>query len=349
MVFIMATTEIERVPETIVSRAQRFDFGRYGETEIVGLLQRVCASEGIAAEERAIELVARAAGGGMRDALTLLEQYSVDGTLTTERVEASLSIVSVERLDSLIAALDSLDTAGVEEFVAFVAGRSFAPRRVLEQLLEHLRVRMRTADSGGIARLSRYFGQIFRAYERCKSLVDPLVILSAGLYACMAGDVQAASPAPAAPARPVATPAREPRTPEPRVQPAPPAPRPTTAEPPSPALSLDLGPDEPQAMSESPPAATGKFDFRVMTDAIKAMPKRAFVAMSLKASRYEYRDGELRIMAPNAFHLGKLDSPDALGCIRLACQQSFGQVPEISVSLDGAPRKNLADAAEEVF
>ncbi|HRI36149.1 MAG TPA: hypothetical protein PK765_03665 [bacterium] len=121
----------------------------------------------------------------MRDALTLLEQYSTDSTLPTERVESFLSIVSIERLDMLIDALGSHDTTEIAGFVDFVSERSFSVKRVLEQLLERIAQRMRGANREAIVRLSRCFARVYRAYERCRSLVDPLAILSSGLYSCL--------------------------------------------------------------------------------------------------------------------------------------------------------------------
>jgi DNA polymerase III subunit gamma/tau len=350
VVFIMATTEIERIPETIVSRAQRFDFGRISVASIAEHLRSIATSENTSAEDRALEYLARAANGGLRDALTLFEQYSIDGTLSAERVESSLSILSDERLDALIVALDAGNVAGIEDFVGYAVGRSFVVRRVLEQILSHLRDRMRASSSSGeIARFSRYFSRCFRAYEQCKSLVDPTVILSAGLYACIAGDVPEPAPI-ASESRPVARPV----TPVPANKPAPPS----FAFVPEPAPIVEPIREKPTAAAIATPAtpaperaaaASGDFDFRVMTDAIRAMPKRVSLAMSLKSSRYEFRDGILSIFAPNGFHLGKLESEDSLGCMRSACQECFGLAPEIRVSLDGTPRRDLAQAAEEIF
>lgn len=76
--FILATTEIEKVPETIRSRTLRFDFRKITTENIIARLNFVCQSENITAEKEAIELIARVARGGLRDALTLLEQNTID-------------------------------------------------------------------------------------------------------------------------------------------------------------------------------------------------------------------------------------------------------------------------------
>src|SRR5205807_6359021 len=72
--FIFATTEVQKIPLTILSRCQRFDFAGIGTRKIVGRLQQVVAAEGVSADAEALEWVARRAGGSMRDAQALLDQ-----------------------------------------------------------------------------------------------------------------------------------------------------------------------------------------------------------------------------------------------------------------------------------
>ncbi|MGM0714128.1 DNA polymerase III subunit gamma/tau [Brevibacillus parabrevis] len=81
VIFILATTEPHKLPATIISRCQRFDFHRIPLKVMVDLLQRICQSQGVQVEEQALQLVAKMAEGGARDALSLLDQaisYSKD-------------------------------------------------------------------------------------------------------------------------------------------------------------------------------------------------------------------------------------------------------------------------------
>lgn len=84
MVFILATTEPQKLPSTILSRCQRFDFGRFSETEIAGHLRHVVEQSGAEAEPEALGLIARAAEGGMRDALSILDMCMGSGERITE-------------------------------------------------------------------------------------------------------------------------------------------------------------------------------------------------------------------------------------------------------------------------
>lgn len=79
VVFILCTTDPQKILETILSRCQRFDFHRIGNDDIVRRLREVCDAEGFEADDEALEIVARHARGGMRDALSTLEQLSVFG------------------------------------------------------------------------------------------------------------------------------------------------------------------------------------------------------------------------------------------------------------------------------
>lgn len=85
--FILATTEPHRIPATIISRCQRFDFHRLGQDQIVARLADVCASLGVEADPRSLRLLARHADGGLRDALSMLDQCL---TLATDRLDYDL-------------------------------------------------------------------------------------------------------------------------------------------------------------------------------------------------------------------------------------------------------------------
>ena len=79
VVFVLCTTDPQKLPETILSRCQRFDFHRISNDDIVGRMRYICEQEGFTYDDEALEIVARHARGGMRDALSTLEQLSVFG------------------------------------------------------------------------------------------------------------------------------------------------------------------------------------------------------------------------------------------------------------------------------
>ena len=112
VLFILATTELHKIPATVLSRCQRFDFHRVAMDAIVGRLRTVCAGEGFTAEEGALQLIARLSQGGMRDSLNMLEYCAGDGDhITEEKAERLLGAASRTLLARLTDAAAYGDTA----------------------------------------------------------------------------------------------------------------------------------------------------------------------------------------------------------------------------------------------
>lgn len=113
VIFIFATTESHKVPATIRSRCQCFDFRRLTEEQIFQHLLFITQEEGLVVEEEALELIAREAGGGVRDAIGLLEQgvAHAQETLTSADIKSILGLVGTEALFELTRAVASQDLA----------------------------------------------------------------------------------------------------------------------------------------------------------------------------------------------------------------------------------------------
>lgn len=120
VVFVLCTTDPQKIPATILSRVQRFDFRSIGDADIRERLEYVCREEGFSAEPEAIDIVARHARGGMRDALSTLEQLSVfgDGSITAADARDLLGVADSAALDAAVAALASRDAAALLGLVA---------------------------------------------------------------------------------------------------------------------------------------------------------------------------------------------------------------------------------------
>ncbi|OGJ54496.1 DNA polymerase III, subunit gamma and tau, partial [Candidatus Peregrinibacteria bacterium RIFOXYC2_FULL_33_13] len=97
--FILATTESHKVPETIISRCQRFDFRRINDTDIIKRLQFIAHEENIEAEEDALKLIAKNAQGGLRDAISFLEQMVDGGKITLDGVKDSLGYIGFKTVE----------------------------------------------------------------------------------------------------------------------------------------------------------------------------------------------------------------------------------------------------------
>lgn len=145
--FIFATTEIRKVPVTVLSRCQRFDLRRVDAALLVGHLDRICRAEGIEAEEEALAAVARAAEGSVRDSLSILDQAiaHAGGRITLEEVRSMLGLSDRARVIDLFELVMKGDIAGAltELRAQYDAGAD--PAVVLSDLAEfsHLVTRLK--------------------------------------------------------------------------------------------------------------------------------------------------------------------------------------------------------------
>jgi DNA polymerase-3 subunit gamma/tau len=141
VMFILATTEPHRLPPTILSRCQRFDFRRVSLEEQVGRLREICTEESITAEEEALRYIARLSDGGMRDALSLLDQISsfTGGQVTLEHAIEATGGLPSEQFTRLAIAIKENDAAKVllEIDEMMKAGKS--ADKCLEQLMHYFR------------------------------------------------------------------------------------------------------------------------------------------------------------------------------------------------------------------
>lgn len=141
VIFILATTEPRKVLPTIISRCQRFDFQALKVDTILKRLQEVVQASNIEIELSALQLLARKAGGGLRDALSLLDQIlsSTQGQITAEQVATLLGVPREDALKELIKALLMEDGSKILYVVDKVLREGVEPRRLLEELLEWCR------------------------------------------------------------------------------------------------------------------------------------------------------------------------------------------------------------------
>jgi DNA polymerase-3 subunit gamma/tau len=318
VVFILATTEFHRVPPTIRSRCQRFDFHRGTIADITRRLEQVLAAEGFTAEPAALHLVARAADGSWRDALTALEQviaFSEGGTITAQTVYNALGLLEDETLMQLTDALLERDAGRALHILEgqMLLGRE--PRVFAESLIQHWRALIQAAlhaqdRSGaydptvwsamieqarraGVPRLLAWWEQMAGALSEMRTSGSPRAILELYLLrlACepsvaptpqYVASVQPAAPTP----RPV-PPASTPRATPPAATPEP-TPRATHPVPPA---------DAPIQLPIDPATANQRWQQRV-----EELVQRSPVGgMHLRGSRLELDGDRVRLVMPTRF------------------------------------------------
>lgn len=140
-IFVLATTEPDRVPETVRSRCQRFDFRRIPTGEIVEHLRHMVQSEGGKAESEALVAIARRSTGSMRDSISLLDQLLSygDEVLTAARVEAVLGLVSQGAIGTLVDHMTSGDSAGGLALLNQLVSEGIELGQLADQVVAYLR------------------------------------------------------------------------------------------------------------------------------------------------------------------------------------------------------------------
>lgn len=158
VVFILATTEAHKVPATIQSRCQRYDFRRITPEAITGRLQQVAEAMEITADPEALSMIALQADGGMRDALSILDQCSSlsDGRITAERVRQILGLVGHEWIWKMTEALAGKDAQAVLQNIAGLLCDGKELRQILAELIQHMRSLMIYKAAGTVENMDLY-------------------------------------------------------------------------------------------------------------------------------------------------------------------------------------------------
>lgn len=139
-VFILATTEVHKIPATVMSRCQRHEFRRIPVKEIVKQLKKISSGEGIEADEEVYQVIARHAVGGMRDGISLLDQLSsIEGKIDLVRAENVLGTATNESVLDLVSAVISKDASQGLTIIQRTLDAGSDPRQFARQIVEYLR------------------------------------------------------------------------------------------------------------------------------------------------------------------------------------------------------------------
>ena len=339
--FILATTEIHKIPDTIISRAQRFDFKKIKNDDIIEQLHAIAQKEKIEVEESALELIARLAKWGMRDAITLFEQYSVGGILKRKYIEENLELIGDDFLSDFSEAIIEKDTEKTLKNLIFLRERSLDVRLFIEQLLFFLRDKMKDSLKkpvfGSYAELFDVFEGI---YGRLKFSPDPFLLLETSVFRSI---VSYSRPAPELSIREKS----EPKTIVSSVKKE----EKTTIQ--SPEIESMPTPisSKQENLSTKP---TRAFDFSRFIEHIRTVPKRSFVGLGLRVATYSEDGNKIIIHPDNDFNYNKLNASDVRLFLQEVLDTLFGTGYQIDIQkwVAKALKKttpSLADEASDIF
>lgn len=174
VIFILATTELHKVPATIVSRTQRFHFRPATSTDVVEHLRKIATKEKIAIDDDALELIARHANGSFRDSMSLLDQLSsLSEHVTSALVESVLGMAPRESVEKLLSAIIEKKADTIIDLIDSLATQGISGVTLTEQLMQGLAYAARTHHD--LYRLIDQLMTIAKAHDPYLKLVATLV------------------------------------------------------------------------------------------------------------------------------------------------------------------------------
>ena len=166
VIFILATTEIKKVPITVLSRCQRYDFKRIEVDEIKENLKRICDLENIKYEEEALREVSILADGCMRDALSLLDQLSrVNELISLQVIREYFGLVTIEDIDNIYSTIINNDINGLVMKIQSIKESGIDVKNLIEKLIEEFINKAINIKKKGISN---------NAFKQLKNIIDRL-------------------------------------------------------------------------------------------------------------------------------------------------------------------------------
>ena len=184
VVFILATTDIQKVPITILSRCQRFDFKPVNKEALINRLKFVCKEEKIKITNEALEEIALISAGGMRDALGMLDQLSNDDSeITLDLVSNYFGSVSVKRIDELLTSIENNDADTLIDILGNIKSSGTNYSVFIEKLIDELRkiaIEIKSQSGNHLISFDDVYNLIFDLNECLSNVnlnIDPYTLI----------------------------------------------------------------------------------------------------------------------------------------------------------------------------
>lgn len=351
--FILATTEFNKIPETIKSRCQCFPFRHISEEDMVRRLQFIADQESITIDREALRAIAHASDGGMRDAISLLDQMQSIDSITLEDVKQRIGSLGHEFVDQVLEAVNDNNREALLKSIRQVEEAGVPLDVFAKQILKIIRdaLHKNIADEKQVNAQLDLMNTLLKAIRDIRISPVPGLVLEAALLTACGTDVVIQ-----------ADPTLEPKKPEPKPE-AHPEPTPKEPEPTKPsAPAEEEQPDLSDALIEAPEVSLE--NIRGAWANVVENTKPASVKMSLKNGAVTgVEQNRIELSFTSAFHKDRVSDTDASRAIEEVLQNVFKQKLKLECRLDSQPSAtepakapendesmvNLADAAAEIF
>lgn len=332
-IFVLATTEVHKIPATVLSRCQRHEFRRISVNDIVSHLKKISKEEGIKVDDEALGLIARQAAGGMRDAISLLDQLSAAGEkITLEMAQTVLGTATSQSVLDIVDAIQAKEAAGGLNAINAALDAGTDPRQFARQTVEYLRsvmlVRMGNGDQvDTTADLREQMAKHAQAFEAA----DLLRIIKGFNQAAVnrSSTWQPSLPLELAVVEAVEGP--PPETPAPLN--TPPEPKHVSKKPTSKAPAAKAKPKK-SASSKTAVGLTNEKWQAVLSNVKKASPNTNGLLNSSKSR--ELREGVLYIGFTTEVLMEKMAQEEHLSVLQKAIEKVIGSPVEISCIITGS-------------
>lgn len=190
--FILATTERHKIPDTIQSRCQSFNFRNFQAKEIIGRLEEICDKESISAEPDALKMLAHEALGGMRDAIFLLEQYSGEGKLEASVLSHEMGLTPHTALEKLYQYIETCDALSAINHISSLASEGLSLSNFAKSFIYYLRdlllIKIKENDTNAVNKLLKQIEAFRKAYLDLKNATIPTLPLELAVAYCIFED-----------------------------------------------------------------------------------------------------------------------------------------------------------------
>lgn len=373
-IFILATTELQKVPATILSRVQRYQFRTVAPDVLAKHLRKICDNEHITIDDAALQLIAEQGGGSVRDSITILDQMASSGqAITCDQVEHTLGLITSQQLTDLWTAIGQQDSPRIIQLVQAFTASGIGATSIARQLIKFL-----TRQAGASPALYALIDQLL---EVDKSAMPEAKLIAVLVCASLKANATAEIHVDAMPqlnvviGQPTAPKIATPATPAVQA-PAKPAPAPAqaaatkTAQPAKPKSAATNGASnasdtnsitaaEPAAAQSEATAlaatpAPDNFDGNLSLELIEDKLKEAdevSAASLIRNCEYRYNKSAnlVTFFFGKAFHRKKADTDKFRSAVARAITAEYRFTPSIEISKDKVPADSDASKVMEIM
>lgn len=370
-IFILATTELQKVPATILSRVQRYQFRTVAPDVLAKHLRKICTSERITIDDAALQLIAEQGGGSVRDSITILDQMASSGqAITCDQVEHTLGLITSQQLTNLWTAIGQQDSPHIIQLVQAFTASGIGATSIARQLIKFL-----TRQAGASPALYVLIDQLLEVDKSAMPEAKLIAVLvCASLKANATAKIhvgampqlnvvidQPATPKPATPAKPaVQTPTKPAPTPaqSAAAKPAQPT-KSKSADTNGTSSANSITAAEPAAAQSeaTAPAATpapdnfdGNLSLGLIEDKLKEADEVSAASL-IRNCEYRYNKSAnlVTFFFGKAFHRKKADTDKFRSAVARAITAEYRFTPSIEISKDKVPADSDASKIMEIM